>query len=318
MLFPLNFLDDFRVHPTVLRRSFSLLRKDCQKKSVAKGPNRSQPGAIDSTAHDDTVAARRRGRDVLFLGLGGARRAVVAAAGAAAVEADALALAGDAVALARAGGAVRGRGAVARDGAGRAGAVAEVRVVVRLDLVGGKLLGELIDVVVVEDGAGGVGGNRLGRLDLRGRQGAALGDVPRRRLVARGALVVARRRRRRLVGLGAGAGRLGDVEDVELAAGGAFDARLDRGVVGDVVAVDDVVVPVALARLQGRAGEAESALPRAGLGRGLVLGEGKLSGVVVPRAEEMDRLDAGGDAKRERELSGRHFELRLKLLVLEN
>ena len=76
----------------------------------------------------------------------------------------------------------------------------------------------------------------------------------------------------------------------------------------DVVAVDDVVVPVSLTSLESRAGEAEGALPGAGLGRGLVLGERKLADVVVPRAEKVNSLDAGRDAKRERQLSGRHFE----------
>jgi len=68
--------------------------------------------------------------------------------------------------------------------------------------------------------------------------------------------------------------------------------------VGDVVAVDDVVVPVALASLESRVLETESALPRS-LGGRLVLGEGELADVVVPGAEEVDRLDTGGDAERE-------------------
>jgi hypothetical protein len=75
---------------------------------------------------------------------------------------------------------------------------------------------------------------------------------------------------------------------------------------GNVVAINDVVVPVALAGLEGRGLEPEGALP--GLGGRLVLGKGKLADVVVPRAEEMDGLDAGGDAEGEAELSGRHFE----------
>lgn len=47
----------------------------------------------------------------------------------------------------------------------------------------------------------------------------------------------------------------------------------------DVVAVNDVVVPVATARLEGRIAEAESSLPFAGGGS---LGQRELSGVVVP------------------------------------
>lgn len=64
-----------------------------------------------------------------------------------------------------------------------------------------------------------------------------------------------------------------------------------------MVAVDDVVVPVSLAGLERAALEAEGALPGAGLGGGLVLGQRQLAGVVVPRSEEMDGLDAGGGAK---------------------
>jgi len=112
-------------------------------------------------------------------------------------------------------------------------------------------------------------------------------------------------------GLGRGLAGLalgGDVEDVQLAAGGGLNGRLLAGVVRDMVAVDDVVVPVALAGLEGGALEAESAFPRAGLGRGLVLGQGELPGVAVPRTEEVDGLDAGGNAERERQLDGRHRE----------
>lgn len=58
-----------------------------------------------------------------------------------------------------------------------------------------------------------------------------------------------------------------------------------------MVAIDDVVVPVSLPRLESRALEFEGTLPATGFGRGLVLGKWKLSGVVVPRPEEMDGLD---------------------------
>ncbi|MBE3042844.1 hypothetical protein IMZ48_09785 [Candidatus Bathyarchaeota archaeon] len=85
---------------------------------------------------------------------------------------------------------------------------------------------------------------------------------------------------------------------------------VDRRVVGDVVAIDDVVVPVALARLEG-AVEAEGALPRTRLARGLVLGERELARVVVPGPEEVDGLYTRGDAEREAELSGRHIDFLL-------
>lgn len=67
----------------------------------------------------------------------------------------------------------------------------------------------------------------------------------------------------------------------------------------DVVSIDDVVVPVSLASLEVTL-ESEGALPRAGLAGRLVLGKGDLAGVVVPRTKQMDGLDAGRNAKRER------------------
>jgi hypothetical protein len=77
--------------------------------------------------------------------------------------------------------------------------------------------------------------------------------------------------------------------------------------VGAVVAIDNVVVPVPLASLEDRAGEAEGALPRARLGRGLVLGERELANIVVPGTEKMNGLDARGGADGERQLSSGHF-----------
>lgn len=149
-----------------------------------------------------------------------------------------------------------------------------------------------------------------------------LGRVARRALAAglvrRGGGGLVRRRlvrgRRRL------GGASGDVEDVQLTAGGGLGGGLNAGVVGDVVAVDDVVVPVALASLESCVLEAKGALPGAGLRGGLVLGKRELADVVVPRAEKVDGLDARGDAERERQLDGRHFERNplesIKLLVL--
>jgi hypothetical protein len=174
-------------------------------------------------------------------------------------------------------------------------------------------LGHLVVVVAaVQDVAGGVGSHGLGGLDLRDGQRAALGDVGggalggrRGRLGGPGRLGGAG-----VAGRGLGGrrrGRLGNVKDVQGAAGGGLDGRGLGGVVSAVVAVDDVVVPVALAALESAAGEAEGALPRAGLGRGLVLGQGELVVVVVPGAEEVDGLDARRNAERKGELS-RHFD----------
>jgi hypothetical protein len=255
-------------------------------------------------ADDDAVALGATGDDLLILGAAGARL-IIAAAGAAAVDADAVALAGDAVALARAGRAVRSRGAVA----GRVGAGAErqvgadgadgrgdvevgndiLSILVIVDAGGGEAGAKLL-LVELNDVAGGAGVDGLGSLDLGDRQGAALGDISR---VAAGALG-----RLGAGGVAAGGrlgGRLGlgNIEDVELAAGGGLDGGLLAGVVRDVIAVDDVVVPVALAGLESGAGEAEGTLPRARLGGRLVLGKGELASVVVPRTEKVDRLDAG-------------------------
>lgn len=52
---------------------------------------------------------------------------------------------------------------------------------------------------------------------------------------------------------------------------------------GNMVPIDDVVVPVSLTSLEGSALEAEGAFPRTSLGGGFVVGKGKLSAVVVPR-----------------------------------
>jgi hypothetical protein len=63
-----------------------------------------------------------------------------------------------------------------------------------------------------------------------------------------------------------------------------------------MVPIDDVVIPVSLSRLESCALEPELALPRTGPGGSLVLGKGKLAGVVVPGTEKVDGFDAGGSA----------------------
>jgi hypothetical protein len=52
--------------------------------------------------------------------------------------------------------------------------------------------------------------------------------------------------------------------------------------VGDVVPINDVVVPVSLTSLESSALESECSLPRARFGGGLVVGKRKLARVVVP------------------------------------
>lgn len=97
-----------------------------------------------------------------------------------------------------------------------------------------------------------------------------------------------------------------DIEDVQDAASGGLDSGVLCWVVGDMVAVNDIVVPISLAGLEGGSLEFECSLPGTGFGRSLVFGEGKLAGVVVPRPEEMDGLAAGGSAESKGELNGGH------------
>ena len=129
-----------------------------------------------------------------------------------------------------------------------------------LELLGDVLHTGAHGVIGLADGAGSVRLGGLGADDAGWGQATALGDLgggP----------------------LGAGRGGLGHIEDVEHAAGGGLLGGGHRGVVRDVVAVNDVVVPVAAAGLEGGGAEAESSLPFAGGGS---LGQGELSGVVVP------------------------------------
>lgn len=285
----------------------------------------------------------------LFTLVGDARAvgAVVATARTTTVELDALALAGDAVALAGAraaagvGGAVAGHGRVGGRavgavgerrtdrGDGRSAEVGDDVLVVEAGAAeAGSEFSELLvaAVVRVEDVLGGVGRHGLGGLDLRDGQGTALGDVNMQGSTAAAGRLVLLGGRRRLLGRGLGGrlvvlgrgGRLlgrglllggGDVEDVELAASGGLGGGIDTGVVGDVVTVDDVVVPVSLTGLEATGLEAEGSLPRARLGGRLVLGKRELTDVTVPRAEKVNGLDARRDAEGERELDGGHFEL---------
>jgi hypothetical protein len=266
-------------------------------------------------ADDDTLAAGGALGVVLILGLGRALgRVRVAAAGATAVELDAGAGTGDAVALTCAAG--RSAGDRRRcAGAGTAGSEGwDVRVGVRVILGvllrvvrlvnrrGGEPGGELFDGRAGEglgtQSGAGMGLLWLGRLDLGWAEGAALGDI--------------RDATGRADGLLSGSGgdgglATGNVEDVEFAASSGLDDRVTGGVVRDVVAVNDVVVPVALALLQGLALEAESALPATSLVG--IFGERKLAVVVVPGAEQVDGLAVGGSAESEVELDGRHYDL---------
>lgn len=75
---------------------------------------------------------------------------------------------------------------------------------------------------------------------------------------------------------------------------------------GDMVAINDVVVPISLTLLQSSALEAEGTFPSTGFAR--VLGKWKLAGIVVPRTEQMHGLAVGGSAEGEVELDSGHYE----------
>jgi hypothetical protein len=248
------------------------------------------------------------------LRLRGALRGVgVAAAGATTVELDASAGTSDTVALACA---ARGSAGDRRRGAGARAAGSE-----RWDIRVGVRFGVLVRVLfgfLVVNGCSGESGSEL--LDsgtgkcLRTQSSACMRLLWRRRLdlggterATFGYVRHATRRTDGLLGGGSGSGLArGNVEDVELATGGGLDNRVAGWIVRDVVAVNDVVVPVALSLLQGLALESESTLPASSLGG--ILGERELSLVVVPGAEQMDGLAMGGSAKSEIELDSGHYD----------
>lgn len=149
-------------------------------------------------------------------------------------------------------------------------------------------------VLGVDDLAGLTGALGLRGDDAAGGNTTALGDV----------LGSAAGLARGLGGSGSGLG--GDVDDVQLAASGGLGGVVLGGVVRDVVTVDDVVVPVALALLEGSTLELEAADPTTGLLG--VLGKGKLALVTVPGTEKVDGLAVGGSAEGEVKLDGGHCD----------
>jgi len=263
---------------------------------------------------DDNALSACSASYCLLLGLRRAFRAIrVATARSATVQLDAVAGAGDAVAFT--GAARAGR----RDGRRRRGVAAaaraerwHVRVVVALlagrvirgviELVRGEAARQLLDVLVLEllgaDLRGLEWAGWLRRLDLGWRKRSTLGYC--------------RGRDAALVPGGLG-GRASDhlttfcgwdVEGVELAASSGLGHGLAGGIMGNMVAVDDVVVPVSLTLLQSGALESECTFPATGFSG--ILGQGKLTGVVVPRAEQVHGLAVGGSAESEVELDSGH------------
>jgi hypothetical protein len=275
------------------------------------------------SADDNTLAAGGSGYVVVFTLVRRARLTIaVATHRAATVQTDSVALASDTVALTGAGrrgravaaGArdLRRRGAARRVGDGRANRRGRADVLIVVVTNGGarEAGGELVDGwrsndVVFEDvpGLGWVEG--LGRLDLRDAQGTALWYVGGGALglagrVLAGVLAAATA----AGGLAGLAGLAGNVQNVEGSASGRLDSGSLGLIVRHTVAIDDVVVPVSLAGLQSRSLELECSFPAA-LARVTILCEGELSGVVVPRAKQVDGLGTG-IAKSEAELNSRH------------
>jgi len=260
----------------------------------------SQKGRHSVGGDNHTLATSLAHAVCLFFGLGSAVRAVVlirvAAAGATAVKTDAVARAGDTEAFACAaagGGGDGGSAAGAGEGWDIGLSVGVILRIVVLEVNSVELSGELLEVTGLKDVLGLTRLVRARVSNLGRRDSAALGDV-----LGNAA---------RLAGGLDGSGTSGwDIEDVQFAAGGGLNGVLTGRVVRDVVAVKDVVVPVALALLEHGALEAEGTLPCASLGG--ILGERELTGVVVPRTDEVSGLAVGGGAEGEVELDRCHFD----------
>jgi hypothetical protein len=240
-------------------------------------------GVVDRlSADDDALAAGRLLLvDVLVLGRAVLGVIRVSASRTSAVKLDAVTSTGDAKALACAAAATRANtaGRARVGGAGGEGwdVGAFIRVVlgvvrVVLDGLLSEAAVELLEgglvVLGVDDLAGLAWALGLGSDDALWAEGTALcdgsgGDTAR-------------------LAVGAGGGRLGggDVDDVELAASGGLGGVVLGWVVRDVVAVNDVVVPVALALLECSTVELEASGPASRLLK--VLGERELTLVAVP------------------------------------
>jgi len=164
-----------------------------------------------------------------------------------------------------------------------------------------ELLREVLKLVVIglNDVAGLIGLDGVRGADLARRDGPAFGDVDGRWPgvslgVARGRLL--------------DVGRCGNIEDVELAASGRLNGGVPGRIMGDMVAIDDIVVPISMARHKCRSLEPEGAFPTALLSR--VFRKRKLALVIIPRAQQMNGLYVRGRAKSEIHLNrGRHRDM---------
>lgn len=273
---------------------------------------------------DNNAVAAGGGGDLLIIGRAARVLIGVSAAGSTAVELDTVTSSGDAISLTRALG-VGEIGQRAGGGwGGGVGAAGEGRanggwwrhgefVVVVINGGGGEAGSELLNgwcaVVGSQDVLGGGWVDWLWRLDLGDGKGAALGDVGGR--FAAGLSSGGGRGVLGGVGLGRALGGRGlggllgwNIEDVQNTAGGWLGGGGLGRVVGNVVTIDDIVIPVTLAGLEGGTLESEGTLPGTRLGGGLVLGKRKLTSIVIPGAEEVGGLNTGGCAQRKGQLDG--------------
>lgn len=103
-------------------------------------------------------------------------------------------------------------------------------------------------------------------------------------------------------------GRLGvvrrwDVKNIELTASRGLYGGIFGRIMGDMVAIDDIVVPISMAGHKGRSLELECSFPTSLL---RTFGERELALVVVPRAKQVNCLYVRGRAKSEIHLNRRH------------
>jgi len=66
------------------------------------------------------------------------------------------------------------------------------------------------------------------------------------------------------------------------------------------VTIKHVIKPVSLCWLHKRRGKSKGSVPFKALGAGAFLSKGKLTGIRIPRSDQMDLLDMGGGFQRKR------------------
>jgi hypothetical protein len=261
--------------------------------------------SVDLRTDDDTLAAGGLLLvDVLVFGRAVRGVVRVSASRTSAVELDTVTSTGDAKALACAAAATRantaGRARVGGAGGERGDVGALVGVVVGVGVTLDRLVGKAA-VELLESGLVVLGVDDL--LGLAGALGGWGNDAARTESATLGNGCG-----RDTAVLAVCGGRLGsgDVDDIKFAASGGLGGVVLGRVVRDVVAVNDVVVPVALSLLERGTVELEAASPASGLLG--VLGKRELTLVAVPGAEKVDSLAVGGSAESEVKLDSGHCE----------